>query len=70
MKSGALDTMYMQIDLKFYKNELLEWYWMRICIPPSSELFKRLNLLPFQKHVMYFRCILYLNVLMIYLQIF
>ena len=24
---------------------------------PSSELFKRLNLLPFQKRVMYFRCI-------------
>ena len=33
---------------------------------PSSELLKRLNLLPFQKRVMYFRCILYLNVLMIF----
>ena len=31
---------------------------MRIFIPPaSSELFKRLNLLPFQKRVTYFRCI-------------
>ena len=31
-------SVYMQIDLKFYKNMLLEWHWMRMFYTPSSEL--------------------------------